>query len=219
MIGYVAGEVSLWPKLTGEETLHFLERLHGTTDAVYRTHLVERFQLDTAKRVRAYSKGNRQKLAIIAALSSRAPILLLDEPTAGLDPLMERVFRQSVTEAIGDGRSVLLSSHELSEVEHLCNRVVMIRSGKIIESAEVADLRRRAHAVYDIVGDLGDLGQVPGVVSVEPIEGGVRVNVAGAPGPLLAVLATREVRSIVSREASLEEIFLASYDESGPRPT
>lgn len=211
-VGYVAGDVALWPRLTGAETLEFMASLHGSVDRDYRAALVERFQLDLDKRVRAYSKGNRQKLAIVAALSSRAPVLLLDEPTTGLDPLVEKVFRECLVEAVAAGRSALLSSHELNAVEHLCKRVVMIRGGRIIQAADVADLRRRARAVYDVAGEVGDLTRVPGVTSVEPIEGGVRVYATGSPAALLSALGAAGATALSTREASLEEIFLSYYD-------
>ena len=146
-VGYVAGDVALWPQLTGRETLTLLASLHGSNDDAYRDLLIERFELDPDKRIRAYSKGNRQKVAIIAALATRADVLLLDEPTAGLDPLMERAFRESVAETQQRGQAVLLSSHMLSEVEQLCARVAMIRAGRLVTVANVS--------IPTIAGDLG----------------------------------------------------------------
>jgi len=134
-IAYVPGEANLWPGLTGAETLHLLGRLHGKVDLAYRAVLIERFQLDLSKRVRAYSKGNRQKVILIAGLMTRADLLLLDEPTSGLDPLMEQAFRECITEARERGQTVFLSSHILSEVEALCDRVGILRSGQWSRSA------------------------------------------------------------------------------------
>ena len=129
-VAYVPGEATLWPSLTGTETLHLLARMHGETDVGYRDQLVRRFDFDASRKVRAYSKGNRQKINLIAALATRADLLILDEPTAGLDPLMEQAFRESVLEATGNGQTVFLSSHVLSEVEALCDRVAILRGGQ-----------------------------------------------------------------------------------------
>jgi ABC-2 type transport system ATP-binding protein len=218
-VAYVPGDVALWPRLTGAETLALLGSLHGSVDVAYRDELVERFQLDPSKRVRAYSRGNRQKVALIAAFAARAEVLLLDEPTSGLDPLMERVFRGCMGAARERGQSVLLSSHLLSEVEHLCRRVAMIRRGRLVQVAEIEDLRRHARAVYEVAGEVGELAGVPGVESVERTDDGVRVTLTGAPGPLLAALAAARVTAVRTREASLEEIFLTYYDGGGGAPS
>ncbi len=211
-VAYVAGDVSLWPQLTGADTLTLLASLHGSTDAAYTEQLVERFELDTSKRVRAYSKGNRQKVALIGAFATRAEVLLLDEPTSGLDPLMERVFRECVVEARDRGQAILLSSHMLSEVEHLCSRVAMIRSGQLVAVADVAQLQAHVGVEFDVIGDAGDLSVVPGVTRVETLPDGVRVRVVGAPGAFFAALASANVTAVHGREASLEEIFLSYYD-------
>jgi ABC-2 type transport system ATP-binding protein len=211
-VAYVAGDVSLWPQLTGADTLTLLASLHGSTDAAYTDQLVERFELDTSKRVRAYSKGNRQKVALIGAFATRAEVLLLDEPTSGLDPLMERVFRECVVEARDRGQAILLSSHMLSEVEHLCSRVAMIRSGQLVAVADVAQLQAHVGVEFDVIGDAGDLSVVPGVTRVETLPDGVRVRVVGAPGAFFAALASANVTAVHGREASLEEIFLSYYD-------
>ena len=211
-VAYVAGDVALWPQLTGADTLTLLAALHGGSDEAYTRELVERFELDPRKRIRAYSKGNRQKVALIAAFATRAPVLLLDEPTSGLDPLMERVFRECMVEARERGQSVLLSSHMLSEVEHLCTRVAMIRSGQIVTVADIADLQSRVGAEFDVIGEVSDLGEVPGVSVLEELPDGVRVRVVGPPGPFFAALANRSVTAVHGREASLEEIFLSYYD-------
>jgi ABC-2 type transport system ATP-binding protein len=140
-VGYVPGEAALWPSLTGAETLHLLARVHGQTDVAYRDLLVKRFDFDPSRKVRAYSKGNRQKINLIAALASRADLLILDEPTAGLDPLMEQAFRESVLEAKDNGQTVFLSSHVLSEVEALCDRIAILREGRLAEIGTLAQMR------------------------------------------------------------------------------
>ena len=211
-VAYVAGDVSLWPQLTGEETLTLLASLHGSGDPAYTKELIERFELDPRKRIRAYSKGNRQKVALIGACVTRAPVLFLDEPTSGLDPLMERVFRECMVEARERGQAVLLSSHMLSEVEHLCTRVAMIRTGKIVTVADIADLQSRIGVEFDVIGQVGDLSGIEGVSVVETLPDGVRVRVVGAPSAFFAALASRNVTAVHGREASLEEIFLSFYD-------
>ncbi len=211
-VAYVPGDVALWPQLTGLEVITLLGSLHGQLDGDYRDLLLERFDLDPDKRVRAYSKGNRQKVALISAFATRADVLLLDEPTAGLDPLMERVFRSCIVEAQGRGQAVLLSSHVLAEVQHLCSRVAMIRQGRLVTVAAISELRRVAGIELDVVGHVGDLGAVPGV-SVVAVDGDeTRVRVTGPLEPLLGALARGQVTSLRTREASLEEIFLSFYD-------
>ncbi|HLZ14572.1 MAG TPA: ABC transporter ATP-binding protein, partial [Candidatus Saccharimonadales bacterium] len=140
-VAYVPGEATLWPSLTGAETLHLLAKVHGQTDVNYRAELMRRFQFDPSKRVRAYSKGNRQKINLIAAFATRAELLILDEPTSGLDPLMEQTFRECVHEAKQNGQTVFLSSHILDEVEALCDRVAILRAGKLVEVGTLADMR------------------------------------------------------------------------------
>src|SRR5215831_2578346 len=140
-VAYVPGEANLWPSLTGTETLHLLGRVQGREDPAYRDQLIERFEFDPSKKVRTYSKGNRQKLILIAGLMGRADLLLLDEPTSGLDPLMERTFRVCVAEARDRGQTVFLSSHILSEVEALCDRVAILRSGRLAEVGKLAEMR------------------------------------------------------------------------------
>lgn len=212
-VAYVPGDVALWPQLTGREAIGLLGRLHGSSDEPYRDQLFERFALDPDKRIRAYSKGNRQKVAIIGALATRAEVLLLDEPTSGLDPLMERSFRECIIEAAERGQAVFLSSHLLGEVDRLCSRVAMIRRGQLVSVAQVAELRARVGSEFDVVGEVGDLATVQGVRSVTITDDGVRVHVVGEPGPLLAALAAQRVRSLRTRETSLEEIFLSFYDD------
>lgn len=215
-VAYVPGDVALWPQLTGREAIGLLGSLHGSMDVDYRDHLFEQFELDPEKRIRAYSKGNRQKVAIIAAFATRADVLLLDEPTSGLDPLMERVFRDCVVEAQARGQAILLSSHMLTEVEHLCARVAMIREGHLVTIADVEDLRSHVGLEFDIVGTVGDLSGVAGVSDFTSTSDGAHLQLTGSPGPLLAALADQHVTSLRTREASLEEIFLSYYDQAAP---
>src|SRR5579884_3240936 len=147
---YVAGEPALWPQLSGAETLAFLARMHGTVDAGYRQTLLERFELDAEKKIRALSKGNRQKVQLIAALATRADLLVLDEPTSGLDPLMEVAFRESIREAKARGQAVFLSSHILSEVEALCDRVSILRRGRLVDEGTLAELRHLSRQTVDV---------------------------------------------------------------------
>ncbi|MDP9075388.1 MAG: ABC transporter ATP-binding protein [Actinomycetota bacterium] len=217
-LAYVPGEANLWPQLTGTETLHLLGRIHGRVDPAYRDLLVERFAFDPSKRVRAYSKGNRQKLVLIAALMTRADLLIMDEPTSGLDPLMEQAFRTSVHEAVDRGQTVFLSSHILSEVEALSSRVAILRSGQLIEVGTMAELRHLSALTVEIVfeGPPPDLTAVPGVSGVA-IEGNrLRCQVSGPVQPVLQALAGTRVLRLVSREPSLEELFLAHYGAPPP---
>jgi ABC-2 type transport system ATP-binding protein len=154
-VGYVAGEPALWPSLTSDETFEFLARIHGSTDAAYRTELVERFQLDTRKKIRALSKGNRQKVQLVAAFATRADLLILGEPTSGLDPLMEMAFRQTVLEAKERGQTVFLCSHILSEVEAVCDRVGILRRGRLVDQGTLAELRHLSGQTIDVTFDGG----------------------------------------------------------------
>jgi ABC-2 type transport system ATP-binding protein len=220
-VAFVAGEPALWPSLTGGETLEFLARLHGTVDTRYRAELVERFELDTRKKVRALSKGNRQKVQLVAALAARADLLLLDEPTSGLDPLMEMVFRRCVQEAKERGQTVLLSSHILSEVEALCDRVGILRRGRLVEQGTLAELRHLRAQTVDVTfhGPVPALGPVAGATA-EPLgTNGLRFEVHGPIGPLLTALDGLPVDTLTSREPSLEEIFLHQYDSAADRAT
>jgi len=182
-------------------------------DLAYRDELIGRFQLDPSKRVRAYSKGNRQKVLLIAALSSRADLLILDEPTTGLDPLMEETFRECVTEARERGQAVFLSSHILSEVEALSDRVAILRAGELVEVGTLAEMRHLSALSIDATFDTTppDLSRIPGVTAVNVEGTRVRCQVVGSVEPLLGVLAASGVHQLLSREPSLEELFLAHY--------
>jgi ABC-2 type transport system ATP-binding protein len=218
-VAYVAGEPYLWPSLTAAETLEFLARLRGGTDIAYREELIERFQLDLRKKVRALSKGNRQKVQLVAALATRADLLLLDEPTSGLDPLMEMVFRQCVLEAKERGQTVFLSSHILSEVEAVCDRIGILRSGRLVDDGSLAELRHLGAQTVEVTftGPAPQLPQLPGVRVASAGPSTLRFEVSGSIGPLIAALDGHPVASLTSREPSLEEIFLHHYDSSDGR--
>ncbi len=212
-VAFVPGDGQLWPGLTGRDTLHLLGRVQGSVDVAYRDELVERFLLDPSKRVRAYSKGNRQKVLLIAALSSRADLLILDEPTTGLDPLMEQAFRDCVADARHRGQSVLLSSHILAEVEALSDRVAILRAGELVEIGTLAEMRHLSALSIDATFDAAppDVSRIPGVTSYEVTGNRIRCEVVGSVEPLLGVLASSGVHQLLSREPSLEELFLAHY--------
>jgi ABC-2 type transport system ATP-binding protein len=213
---YVAGEPYLWPSLTSAETFELFARVRGGTDVVYRDALVERFQLDVNKKVRALSKGNRQKVQLVAAFASRADLLILDEPTSGLDPLMEVAFRDTVHEAKERGQTVFLSSHILSEVEALCDRVGILRQGRLVEQGTLAELRHLSAQTVDVTfdGPAPQLPPLPGVHVATAGANSLRYEVNGSVGPLIAAIAEHPVVSLTSREPSLEEIFLHHYDSA-----
>ena len=212
-LAYVPGDVTLWPGLSGGEIIDLLGRLHGGLDPERRQMLTDRFQLDPTKKARAYSKGNRQKVALIAALASDAELLLLDEPTAGLDPLMEATFRDCVTEERQHGRTVLLSSHILAEAEALSDRVTIIREGRTAETGTLAQMR---HLTRDLVD-----AQTAGPVRLDDLPGvhdlvtdGLRVRCEvdhGALDEVLGRLHQAGVRTLTCRPPTLEELFLRHY--------
>jgi ABC-2 type transport system ATP-binding protein len=206
--------------LTGGHSLALLGEVAGGYDHSYRDGLVERFNFDPYKKGRSYSKGNRQKIAVIAALMTRAPLLVMDEPTSGLDPLMEATFQDCLREAKARGQTIFLSSHILSEVEAVCDRVAVLRKGVLVEHGTLAELRHlHAHTVeatYE--GDPPRLEGIPGVEDVSVRDGMIRLQVNGSTDPLLKALAGAHVSSILMREPSLEELFHAYYDESADLP-
>ena len=216
-IAYVPGEANLWPSLTGTETLHLLGRIQGRADERYRDLLIDRFEFDPSKKVRTYSKGNKQKLLLIAGLMGRADLLVLDEPTSGLDPLMERAFRTSIGEARERGQTVFLSSHILSEVEALCDRVAILRAGRLVDVGTLAEMRHLSALTVEaeVDGTVPDLTGVPGVSAVVVDGNRVSCQVNGSIEPLLTVFAAAGVRHLTSREPSLEELFLAHYGSGG----
>jgi polyether ionophore transport system ATP-binding protein len=218
-VAYVAGEPFLWPSLTSAETFELLARVRGREDRAYRDALVARFRVDPDKKVRALSKGNRQKVQLVAAFASRAELLILDEPTAGLDPLMEAAFRETVRECTERGQTIFLSSHILSEVEAVCDRVGILRAGRLVDEGTLQQLRHlSAHTVEaTFEGPVPALPELAGVVAEPAGESAVRFEVTGALRPLLAALAELPVVALTSREPSLEEIFLHHYDAGDGR--
>lgn len=220
-LAYVPGDVTLWPTLCGGETIDLLGRLRGGLDPARRDELLARFELDPRKKARAYSKGNRQKVALIAAFASDAELLLLDEPTSGLDPLMEEVFRRCVAEERDRGRSVLLSSHILAEVEALCDRVTIIRRGRTAESGTLAELRHltRTSVQAELAAAPDDraldaLASLPGVSAFERNGAAVRCEVeTDHLDKLISALSSLGIRALTSRPPTLEELFLRHYED------
>jgi ABC-2 type transport system ATP-binding protein len=214
-LAYVPGDVTLWPSLSGGEAIDLLGSLRGGLDEQRRAHLLERFELDPTKKGRAYSKGNRQKVALVAAFAADVELLILDEPTSGLDPLMEEVFRECVAEERRRGRTVLLSSHILAEVEALCDRVSIIRAGRTVETGTLASLRHltRTSIEAELAHAPDGLAALPGVHALEVDGARVRAEVDTAQlQPVLEQLVRAGVRSLVSRPPTLEELFLRHYE-------
>jgi ABC-2 type transport system ATP-binding protein len=213
-LAYVPGDVSLWPNLTGGEVIDLLTGLRGGADPKRRAELIEAFEFDPGKRSRAYSKGNRQKVALIAAFARPARLYVLDEPSSGLDPVMESVFRQQIERARAEGSTVLLSSHILSEVEQLCDRVTIIRAGLAVETGTMADLRHLSRTTFRVVG-------LPDGRVVSSIDGVHDLRVAGdvaefevdgdAITSVMSSLARHDVRGLTVAPASLESLFLRHY--------
>jgi len=215
-LAYVPGDVSLWPNLTGGETIDLLTRLRGGVDPKRRAELIERFNLDPRKKARSYSKGNRQKVALVAGLASDVELLLLDEPTSGLDPLMQAVFEDCIDEWKDEGRTVLLSSHILAEVEALCDRVSIIRLGKTVETGTLAELRHLTRTAISVETErpVSGLERMPGVHSLR-LEGDrarFDVDTAQLDG-VLRRLTEFGVRSLTSQPPTLEELFLRHYGD------
>ena len=213
-LAYVPGDVALWPNLTGGEVIDLLGRLQGGQNPVRRNELLKKFDLDPTKRARAYSKGNRQKVALIAALATDAELFLLDEPTSGLDPLMEDTFRGCVRELRDQGHTVLLSSHILSEAEALSDRVSIIRAGKVVESGPLEQLRHltRTSVIADLTAVPQHLELLPGVHDV--VVAGHRVSAQVEPSglaPLMQALTAAGLRTLTSQPPTLEELFLRHY--------
>jgi ABC-2 type transport system ATP-binding protein len=220
-LAFVPSVANLWPSLTGGETIELMARLHGSVDVAYRDELIERFELTPDKKNRAYSHGNRQKVLLVAAFASRADLLLLDEPTTGLDPLMEQVFRDCVKQARERGQTVFLSSHILSEVDAVCDRVAMLRSGVIIETGRLEDLRGLAALKVRarFKGALpvaADVAGIAGVSHVHLDHDTLECDVEGSIEPLLKVLASAGVEHLTTREPSLEELFMHRYGGAEP---
>ncbi|PDP88287.1 ABC transporter ATP-binding protein [Glycomyces fuscus] len=215
-LAYVPGDVTLWPNLTGGQAIDLLGRLRGGLDPARRKELLARFELDPTKKARAYSKGNRQKVALVAALASDAELLILDEPTSGLDPLMEAVFTECVLEAKARGRTVLLSSHILSEVEKLCDTVTIIRRGRAVESGTLDDLRHltRSAVRATVTGDARVLEGADGVHNLRIDGDTVALDVDNTRmDAVMGTLTGLGIRSLVSNPPSLEELFMRHYGD------
>jgi polyether ionophore transport system ATP-binding protein len=213
-LAYVPGDVALWPNLSGGEVIDLLGRLRGGLDPGRRAELLDRFDLDPRKKARTYSKGNRQKVALVAALASDVELLLLDEPTSGLDPLMEARFREVIADERHSGRTVLLSSHILAEAEALCDRVSIVRAGRTVESGTLADLRHltRTSIVAELAGPPDGLAGLAGVHDLQVDGRLVRCQVdAGRLDEVLRHLSAAGVRSLTSQPPTLEELFLRHY--------
>jgi ABC-2 type transport system ATP-binding protein len=214
-VGYVPGEFALYDRLTGGQTLEYFANLRGGVDRSYQKSLTERFDLDPSRRYREYSKGNKQKVGLIAALQHRPELLILDEPTGGLDPLVQQTFFSTLREAVANGTTTFLSSHILSEVEKSCDRVAIIREGRIVQIGTVESLRDLAHHQVELrfAGPVpvDEFRGLPGVSDVVADDHVLRLRVAGAITPVVQAAARHELLDFVSREPSLEETFLAQY--------
>lgn len=215
-LAYVPGETSYWPALTGAETLKLLANVHGSIDEDYQVELLKKFDFDPNKKVRSYSKGNRQKIALIAALATRAKLLIFDEPTSGLDPVMAKVFRDEVIAAKRNGQTVFLSSHMLEEVEELCDRVGVLKSGKLVELGTLDELRHLSAVTVEATFSAAppDVKSLKGISNVQVHDNFLRCNVNGSIDELLAVIAKAKPLSFLSHKPSLEELFLAIYDQN-----
>ncbi|MCX4676080.1 ABC transporter ATP-binding protein [Streptomyces sp. NBC_01433] len=213
-VAYVPGDVTLWRNLSGGEVIDLYGRLRGGLDRSRRADLIERFELDPTKKGRTYSKGNRQKVALVAAFASDVDLLILDEPTSGLDPLMEEVFQSCVEEERERGRTVLLSSHILSEVEALCDRVSIIRQGRTVETGSLADMRHltRTSITAELSRAPDGLARLPGVHDLDIQGGRVKLQVdTDKLNAVLASLTASGVRSLTSTPPTLEELFMRHY--------
>jgi ABC-2 type transport system ATP-binding protein len=216
-IGYLPGEFTLYDKLTGGDTLEYFGNLRGGVDREYQASLIERFDLDPSRKFKEYSKGNKQKVGLVAALQHKPELLVLDEPTSGLDPLVQQTFFAVVREAVADGRTVFLSSHVLSEAEKACDRVAIIRDGRIMMVDRVDALRDlAAHQVeLRFTGPVpaAEFEKIPGVSSVVAEDHVLRMHVTGPIAPVVRAASRYELADFVSREPSLEETFLAQYSQ------
>jgi ABC-2 type transport system ATP-binding protein len=222
-LGYLSGEFALYDRLTGGQTLEYFGNLRGGVDRAYQAQLIERFDLDPSRRFREYSKGNKQKVGLVVALQHRPELLLLDEPTSGLDPLVQQTFFTVLREAVSEGRTVFLSSHILSEVERNCDRVAIIREGRLVRVDRVDALRDLAHHQVELrfANDppTAEFAVITGVSDVEVQDHVIKLRVLGPITPVVQAAARLGVTDFLSREPSLEETFLAQYGrESGEAP-
>jgi ABC-2 type transport system ATP-binding protein len=217
-VGYLPGEFALYDKLTGGQTIDYFANLRGGVDAAYQADLISRLNLDTSRRFKEYSKGNKQKVGLIVALQHRPDLLMLDEPTSGLDPLVQQTFFDIIREAKAEGRTVFLSSHILSEVENTCDRVGIIRDGRLVKVDRVEALRDLAHHQVELrfAGEvpLGAFSSLPGISDLSADDHVLRMRVSGSITPVVQEAARYELLDFVSREPSLEETFLAQYGRS-----
>ncbi len=222
-IGYIPGEFTLYDRLTGGQTLDYFANLRGGIDRAYQSALIARFELDPSRRFKEYSKGNKQKVGLIIALQHRPDLLILDEPTSGLDPLVQQSFYELMREARTEGRTVFLSSHILSEVEKSCDRVAIIREGRLVQVDTVDALRDLAHHQVELrfTGPVPTeaFEHLPGVSDVVATDHVLQLRVSGAITPVVQAAARYELLDFVSREPSLEETFLAQYGRGGTAET
>lgn len=215
-VAYVPGDVNLWPNLTGGEVIDVLGRMRGGLDESRRAEMLERFELDPHKKARTYSKGNRQKVALVAALAARADLYLFDEPTSGLDPIMEAEFQQVVQEMRADGATVLLSSHILAEAEALSDRISIIRAGRVVQSGTLAELRHltRTTIVAETSAPADALDQVAGVHHVRHLDGRISCDVdSDRLGEVMTAISALGIRSLTAHPPTLEELFLRQYGD------
>jgi ABC-2 type transport system ATP-binding protein len=214
-IGYLPGEFSLYDKLTGGQTIEYFANLRGGVDRTYQQDLIARLDVDPSRKFKEYSKGNKQKIGLVVALQHRPDLLILDEPTSGLDPLVQQTFYEIIREAKGEGRTIFLSSHILSEVEKTADRVAIIRDGRLVKVDRVEALRDLAHHQVELrfVGDppMGAFAALPGVSDITAEDNILRMRVSGSITPVVREAANYELVDFVSREPSLEETFLAQY--------
>ncbi len=214
-VGYLPGEFTLYDRLTGGQTVEYFGNLRGGVDRAYQASLIERLDLDPSRRFKEYSKGNKQKVGLVIALQHRPELLVLDEPTAGLDPLVQQTFFAILREAVAEGRTAFLSSHILGEIEKSCDRVAIIRDGRLVKVDSVEALRDLAHHQVELrfagAVPAADFEALPGVSDVVVDDHVLRLRVAGAITPVVQAAARYELLDFVSREPSLEETFLAQY--------
>ena len=219
-VSYVPGDVALWPALTGGQVLDALAGLRGSRDTDREAELIERFDLDPTKRVRTYSKGNRQKVALVAALAAPTRLLVLDEPTSGLDPLMERVFTEEVARAAGEGRTVLLSSHILAEVQRLCSAVTIIKNGRVVQHGDLGTLRRLSRTRIELgvpTDELATVSQELETMDLDVVEDSGRLSLEVSAEQVPAVLSLageHRIQDVTCEPASLEDLFLRHYEEA-----
>jgi ABC-2 type transport system ATP-binding protein len=220
-VGYLPGEFTLYDKLTGGQTIEYFANLRGGVDALYQADLMGRLDVDPSRKFREYSKGNKQKIGLIVALQHRPDLLILDEPTSGLDPLVQQTFYEVIREAKAEGRTIFLSSHILSEVEKTCDRVAIIRDGRLAKVDRVEALRDLAHHQVELrfSGDVpvGAFAAIPGVSEVTTDDHTLRMRVSGSIAPVVREAVRYELLDFVSREPSLEETFLAQYGREAGR--